>query len=126
LWIDDRYIWLFTPIDVAGIHAAAGNQFGSGDEWRYSIGVEMIGHFETVRPSGEMWENTKAVLGTLSQRLCIPPRDLIRFHRDYGKASDPGSAVTHEWVWSEVEAWLETAPPLGTECDPETFPPGSW
>jgi hypothetical protein len=53
------------------------------------------------------------VLGGLSRRLSIPPRRLISFHRDYtNQKSCPGWAVTKEWVFGEIDAWLSgQAPP---------------
>ena len=59
------------------------------------------------RPSGAVWEDTKAVLGGLSKRLGIAPRQLISFHRDYTNLkSCPGWAVTKDWVSGEIDAWL--------------------
>ncbi len=55
--------------------------------------------------SGPVWENTKAVLGELSRRLSIPPRQLLSFHRNYtNQKSCPGWAVTPDWVYGEIES----------------------
>lgn len=104
-------IWLATPMSQIGIHAGTGN--GSLAQGWYSIGLEMVGYFDRVLPSGKVWEHSVAVMGELSRRLKIPPRQLISFHRDYtNQKSCPGWAVTKEWVWSQVEAYLNnTAPP---------------
>ncbi|WP_322489536.1 peptidoglycan recognition family protein [Chloroflexus sp.] len=110
-------IWLATPMSQIGIHAGTGN--GSLAQGWYSIGLEMVGYFDKVLPSGKVWEHSVAVMGELSHRLKIPPRQLISFHRDYtNQKSCPGWAVTKEWVWSQVEAYLNNAapppaPPLG-------------
>lgn len=109
-------IWLFTPMKDIGIHAGAGN--GSFKAGWYSIGVEMVGDYDRERPSGAIWEATKAVLGGLSRRLAIAPEMLIAFHRDYSSKSCPGWAVTKEWVSGEVKAWLGNVPP------PPPPPPG--
>ncbi|PMP86917.1 MAG: N-acetylmuramoyl-L-alanine amidase [Roseiflexus castenholzii] len=109
-------IWLFTPMKDIGIHAGPGN--GSLKAGWYSIGVEMVGDYDRERPSGAVWEGTKAVLGGLSRRLNIPPATLLAFHRDYSKKSCPGWAVTKEWVLGEVNAWLNNAAP------PPPPPPG--
>ncbi|WP_028457021.1 peptidoglycan recognition family protein [Chloroflexus sp. Y-396-1] len=105
-------IWLATPMSQIGIHAGTGN--GSLAKGWYSIGLEMVGYFDKVLPSGKVWEHSLAVMGELSRRLKIPPRQLISFHRDYtNQKSCPGWAVTKEWVWSQVEAYLNnTTPPV--------------
>lgn len=109
-------IWLATPMSQIGIHAGAGN--GSLAKGWYSIGLEMVGYFDKVLPSGKVWEHSLAVMGELSRRLNIPPRQLISFHRDYtNQKSCPGWTVTKEWVWSQVEAYLNNS-------TPPTIPPG--
>jgi N-acetylmuramoyl-L-alanine amidase CwlA len=104
-------IWLFTPMSNVGIHAGSGNSGTTNGVWWYSIGLEMVGNYDYERPSGAVWENTKAVIGELSKRVDVAPRNFISFHRDYGPKSCPGWAVTHEWVWSEIEAYLNNAQP---------------
>jgi hypothetical protein len=112
-------IWLFTPMSRVGIHAGTGNQGWSGGVWWYSIGLEMVGYFDYERPSGAVWDYARTVMGSLSERLDIAPRQLISFHRDYtNQKSCPGWAVTKEWVFGEVEAWLNRSAP------PPPPPPG--
>jgi hypothetical protein len=116
-------IWLFTPMSQVGIHAGTGNSGTVGGQFWYSIGLEMVGYFDTVRPAGAVWENAKAVMGGLSRRLGIPPEQLISFHRDYtNQKSCPGWAVTKEWVFAEVNAWLNNRPPP----PPPPPPPPGW
>ncbi len=106
-------IWLATPMSQIGIHAGTGN--GSLAQGWYSIGLEMVGYFDRVLPTGKVWEHAVAVMGELSRRLKIPPRQLISFHRDYtNQKSCPGWAVTKEWVWSQVEAYLNNVTPPAT------------
>jgi len=107
-------IWLFTPLHAVGIHAGTGNSGTLNGKFWYSIGLEMVGAYDQVRPSGAVWENAKAVIGGISKRLGIAPRQLISFHRDYtNQKSCPGWAVTKDWVVGEVDAWLanRTPPP---------------
>jgi N-acetyl-anhydromuramyl-L-alanine amidase AmpD len=115
LFVGPDKIWLFTPMKDIGIHAGIGNSgYRNGKLW-YSIGVEIVGNYDQVRPSGSIWEHSKAVFGGLSRRLGIAPKQLFSFHRDYtNEKSCPGWAITKEWVNAEVEAWLnqETAPPV--------------
>lgn len=110
-------IWLATPMSRVGIHAGTGN--GSLAQGWYSIGLEMVGYFDAQPPTGAVWQYSLAVMGELSRRLRIPPRQLISFHRDYTNTkSCPGWAVSKEWVWSQVEAYL-----AGVEPPPPPPPP---
>lgn len=110
LFVAPDGIWLATPMRDIGIHAGTGNSGRVNGKLWYSIGLEMVGFYDKVQPSGAIWEQSKAVMGSLSRRLHIPPRQLISFHRDYtNQKSCPGWAVTKEWVWSEVENWLDQA-----------------
>lgn len=112
-------IWLFTPMKDVGIHAGTGNSGVINGKFWYSIGLEMVGNYDGVRPSGAVWENAKAVMGGISKRLGIAPRQLISFHRDYtNQKSCPGWAVTKDWVFGEVDAWLANRTP------PPPPPPG--
>lgn len=111
LFVGPDAIWLFTPLKDVGVHAGIGNSGTSNGHFWYSIGVEMVGDYDRVLPSGAVWENTKAVLGGLSKRLKIAPSQLISFHRDYtNQKSCPGWAVTKEWVSREIDAWLSNSP----------------
>src|SRR6266508_128579 len=112
MFVGPDAIWLATPMNDVGIHAGTGNSGYTNGKFWYSIGCEMVGDYDHARPSGPVWENVKAVLGGLSRRLGIPPRQLISFHRDYtNQKSCPGWAVTKDWVFAEVEAWLNNRPP---------------
>src|SRR3954464_12675787 len=104
-------IWLFTPLKDIGIHAGTGNSGYTNGKFWYSIGLEMVGNYDRVRPSGAIWEGTKAVLGGISKRVGIAPRQLISFHRDYTNLkSCCGWAVTKDWVFGEIDAWLSNRP----------------
>ncbi|NTW03191.1 MAG: N-acetylmuramoyl-L-alanine amidase, partial [Oscillochloris sp.] len=106
-------IWLATPMSEIGIHANTGN--GSLIQGWYSIGLEMVGYFDTKLPTGVVWEHAKEVMAGLSTRLKIAPKQLISFHRDYNKQkSCPGWAVTKNWVWGEVEAKIKNVSPPAT------------
>jgi hypothetical protein len=119
MFVGPDAIWLATPMKDVGIHAGTGNSGYTNGKFWYSIGCEMVGDYDHARPSGPVWENVKAVLGGLSRRLGISPRQLISFHRDYtNQKSCPGWAVTKDWVFAEVEAWLNNRPP------PPPPPPG--
>lgn len=101
-------IWLFTPLNKVGIHAGLGNAgYKKGQLQWYSIGVEMVGFFDKVRPAGSVWENTLVVLGSLCRKFERTPEKAIGFHRDFtNEKSCPGWAVTKPWVFSEVNRWM--------------------
>lgn len=108
IYVAPEGIWLFTPMKDVGTHARWCNETRSnGRLVGYSIGVEMVGDYTKVSPSGAVWSNTLSVLGELSERLSIKPRQLITFHRYCGKPACPGGGVPDEWVWSQVELWLQ-------------------
>lgn len=120
IFVAEDGIWLATPMRMIGVHAGSGN--GSLAEGWYSIGLEMVGYFDTRLPREATWRHALAVMGELSRRLRIPPRQLISFHRDYTNVkSCPGWAITKEWVWREVEAYLAGTPPPTPSPPP---PPG--
>lgn len=102
-------IWLFTPLKDIGVHA--GDLNGSLKKGWYSIGIEMVGDYDRERPSGVIWEQTKAVLGGLTRRLGRPFAELLTFHRDASTKSCPGHAVTKDWVIAEVAGWLHAEEP---------------
>lgn len=94
-------IWLATPMYNVGIHAGTGN--GSIAQGWYSVGLEMVGNYDKLRPDGAVWENSVAVMMGLARRLRILPQQLISFHRDYtNQKSCPGWAVKKDWVWTQV------------------------
>ena len=119
MYVGPDGIWLSTPMKDVGIHAGTGNSGYTNGRFWYSIGCEMVGYYDSVRPSGPVWDGAKAVMGGLSRKLGIAPRQLISFHRDYtNQKSCPGWAVTKEWVFGEVEAWLSNQTPA-----PQPAPP---
>jgi hypothetical protein len=64
-------------------------------------------------------------MGELSRRLNIPPRRLVSFHRDFTSAkSCPGWAVSKDWVWASVDAYLaNVTPPPPPPPDPGGITP---
>jgi hypothetical protein len=65
LFIDDRYIWIFTPMFHVGIHAAQGN----GAVPNYSIGIEVIGYYERNRWADPVAYNVGIAVAALKRRL---------------------------------------------------------
>jgi hypothetical protein len=137
LFIDDRYIWVFTPMFHTGIHAKWGNQFNSGGKLHYSIGIEVVGYYEHTtwpEPVARLVGHAVAVLqrrlGTFDLRYMYPnaadkPGMVIvsgeqrcahlerlraggiSSHRDYNKPQCPGAAITEEFYMSVIRQAAE-------------------
>lgn len=77
LFVDDRQIWVFTPLTVSGTHSPSWN--------KVALGIEMLGDFETEAFDGgrglEVRKNAVAALATVSAILGIAP-DTMRLHRE--------------------------------------------
>jgi hypothetical protein len=77
LFIDDKQIWVFTPLTVSGTHSPSWN--------KTSLGFEMLGDYEKESFSEgrglRVRENTVAALATLSAILGFDP-NTIRIHRE--------------------------------------------
>lgn len=112
LFIDNIWIWLFTPMYDIGIHAAEGNSYHLGGKLHYSIGIETVGYFSQVGwPSG-MQSLLRTAVQALQRRLQTfqiiykaaerhhPElhQASIAFHNDYNKSACPGAAITPEYA----------------------------
>ena len=100
LFVDDRQIWVFTPLTVPGVHSPSWN--------RIALGVEMLGNFEIEAfDSGrglQVRENAIAALATLHEVLGIDVNTL-RLHREDPKTTHacPGKNVRKLEVIQAVE-----------------------
>jgi len=94
LFIAPDGIWLFTDMRKNGTHAGSGN-------WR-SIGIEMVGNYQTQKPTGIIWDYTLFAITTLNERLKLNPED-IKFHRDFMATDCPGKAVEKSWIIDELK-----------------------
>lgn len=137
LFIDDRFIWLFTPMDTVGIHAKWGNSFRAMQRLHYSVGIEVVGYYERVqwpepvrRLVGGAVRALQARLGISSDymypinkpgmkvvngvQICANPSRLmwggLSSHRDYNKPECPGSAITEAFYTSVVKGAAPTPP----------------
>lgn len=115
IYIYEDEIWLFTDISKVGVHAGSANAtWRKGDKVvtgygpyagytleSYSIGIEVVGNYESQLWDEKTKETVLAVINNLQEALKIQK---IAFHRDYQiKASGcPGWAITHEWVEREL------------------------
>ncbi len=116
LFIDDRWIYLFTPMSAVGIHAKEGNAFTKDGRLHYSIGIEVIGYYEKVTWPAPVAANVRTAAQALCGRLGIRPayrpapvhspaaHDLsLSSHRDY-KPGCPGAAITESYYIATVSA----------------------
>jgi hypothetical protein len=114
LFIDDRYIWLFSPMREVGIHAAQGNSYNDAKGLHYSIGIEVVGYYEHVhwpepieRLVGHAVAVLKRHLGTFD--LHYKPRaGAISSHRDYNKPACPGAAISNQYFIQVLQGGLST------------------
>lgn len=109
LFIDDRQIWVFTPLTVSGIHSPSWNKL--------AIGIEMLGDFEKEAfTSGRglaVRNNTVAAIATLSAILGIDP-DTMKLHKEDKATSHktcPGKNVVKASVIKAVKDLLATRHP---------------
>ncbi|HEY0784162.1 MAG TPA: peptidoglycan recognition family protein [Thermoanaerobaculia bacterium] len=77
LFVDDKQIWVFTPLTVSGVHSPSWN--------KVALGVEMLGDFEKEAFDGgrgaKVHANAVAALATLSAVLGLAA-DTLRLHRE--------------------------------------------
>lgn len=127
LFIDDKYIYLFTPMAQVGVHAKWGNSFRAMGRLHYSVGIEVIGDY-----SKQVWPPAVAanvrgavralqgklktfsldylypteaskpgMTGTGDNQRCAHPERLrwggIGSHRDFNKKPCPGDAITEAY-----------------------------
>jgi hypothetical protein len=105
LFIDDKQIWVFTPLTVSGTHSPSWN--------KVALGVEMLGDYEKEAfDSGrglQVRENTVAALATLSAVLGIDSQTM-RIHREDPLTTHacPGKNVRKLEVIQEVQDLINT------------------
>ncbi len=99
LFIDDKQIWVFTPLTMSGVHSPSWNKF--------SIGVEMLGNYKTEDfKSGRglnVRKNTIAALATIHAVLGLSP-ETIRLHKEDTATTHncPGKNVVKAEIINEV------------------------
>ncbi len=104
LFIDERWIWLFTPMDTIGVHAMQGNSYhDTAGHLHYSIGIEVVGDYTHVRWPSAVARNVAHTVAVLRRRLRTfefiagPWAGKISRHADYNKPDCPGAAITPEY-----------------------------
>ena len=100
LFVDDRQIWVFTPLTVSGVHSPSWNAI--------ALGLEMLGDYDTEKfDSGrglKVRKNATAAMASLSSVLGFEPSSM-RLHREDPKTTHacPGKNVRKLEVIQEVE-----------------------
>jgi|GEM_PF-3192308 len=98
LFVDDKLIWVFSPLTSRGIHAVSFN--------RTRIGIEILGDFDSEDPkSGRGLEACKMAADAASLLIGrFGLTDPLNFHRDDSKTSKtcPGSKFQKDWFLALV------------------------
>lgn len=113
LWIDERFVYLFTPMYDVGIHAKQGNSYrDSSRRLHYSIGIEVVGYYEKVVWPTAVAQNVAQAVAILAKRLRTfgyvdkPWAGGISAHRHYGKPACPGAKITPSYYMPILrKAW---------------------
>jgi hypothetical protein len=118
LFVDDRWIWLFTPMYDVGIHAAQGNSYrDSGQRLHYSIGIEVIGYYEHVHWPPAVAALVAGAVAALRSRLRTfeyidkPWAGGVGAHRMYNKPQCPGAAIVPSYYLPLLRAAGDGVPP---------------
>lgn len=104
LFIDDRQIWVFTPLTVSGVHSPSWN--------KTAVGIELLGNYETEsfdKGRGlQVHQQVLAAIATLSAVLGLEPATAIRLHREDPLTTHacPGKNIRKEDLIKEVQQLL--------------------
>lgn len=113
LFIDDRWVWLFTPLDTIGVHAKEGNSYrDSAGRLHYTIGIEVIGWYGKVVWPLPIQTMVRGAVQALQRRLGTfqivykhapahqpaAHQGSIAFHYNYNKPECPGVKITPEFA----------------------------
>jgi hypothetical protein len=120
LWTDDRWIYVGTPLTQEGIHAAGGNYALIGGRRRYSLGLEVIGHYERQPWPEPVMANAAHAVATLQRKLGTfqllsgKGPGFVSEHRMYSKPACPGAAVrSPSYLPRFMHALAAITPPTG-------------
>lgn len=100
LFIDDRQIWVFTPLNVSGVHSASWNNV--------SLGVAMLGDYDKeffhIGRGLDVRKNSVSAIATLCTILGIDSYNLL-LHREDPLATDacPGRNVQSSHIVREIQ-----------------------
>jgi hypothetical protein len=105
LFIDDRQIWVFTPLTVSGRHSPSWNKI--------ALGFEMLGDYDRDKfntgRGAKVRDNAVAALATVSAVLGLDP-ETMRLHKEDPETSHddcPGKNVDKQDVIDRVVALMK-------------------
>jgi hypothetical protein len=104
LFIDDRQIWVFTPLTVSGTHSPSFNKI--------ALGIEMLGDFATeaflTDRGAKVRDNAIAAVATLCAVLGLDP-ETLKLHKEDPKTTHncPGMNVDKAKFIADVRALME-------------------
>jgi|GEM_PF-5545342 len=110
LYIDDRWVWLFTPMAEIGVHARSGNWYeDQAGKLHYSIGIEVLGNYMEIKWPEPIATNVSQAAAILCHTLNIPIRHQLQaggisMHREYSATSCPGAQITPDYFIPLIEA----------------------
>jgi hypothetical protein len=104
LFIDDKVIWVFTPLTMSGVHSPSWNKI--------ALGIEMLGNYETENfNTGRglaVRKNAVAAISTLSAVLGLNPETMKLHREDPGTThACPGKNVNKADVITEIKALMQ-------------------
>jgi hypothetical protein len=99
LFVADDLIWVFTPLNVSGVHSPSWNSI--------SWGVEMVGDYETEAFGPPVRDNAISALATLHAVLGLDPNSL-RLHKEDPRTNHicPGKLVNKSDIIHAVQERL--------------------
>jgi len=99
LFIDDKQIWVFTPLTMSGVHSPSWN--------KTALGIEMLGDYETESFSDgrglAVRKNAVSAMATISGVLGLDPQTMRLHFEDPGTTHKcPGKNVVKAEVVKDV------------------------
>jgi hypothetical protein len=111
LFIDNRLIWVFTPLTTSGVHSPSWNHVA----W----GVEMVGDYSREAfdrgPGANVAENTVRALATLHTVMGLEP-ETLRFHKEDTRTTHkncPGANVDKDDMIARIREQMSADHPMG-------------
>jgi len=104
LFIDDKKIWVFTPLTMSGVHSPSWNKI--------ALGIEMLGNYASESFSTgrglAVRNNAVAAIATLSAILGLDPATM-KLHKEDPATTHacPGKNVKKAEVIAEVQALIQ-------------------
>jgi hypothetical protein len=137
LFVDEKWIWLFTPMREIGIHAKEGNSYHDvAGRLHYSLGIEVVGWYGAIGWPAAIQTLLRGAIQALRDRLKTfqivyregphhtpaAHQGSIAFHRDYNKPSCPGATITPAYAIPILRADPPPAPLPPTPLPPPIPP----